>query len=80
MAGLLRGYRVRLTNVDRDVTEIINTDTINATTATGLDCCAEYSFTVAATTIDVGSESEPRTFRTMPDLTGKERERDVQLL
>ena len=57
--------------VDNVITGVTVTQVIDTTflTVSNLDCCSEYVYTVAATTIDYGFSSPPNVFRTMPDLS-----------
>ncbi len=68
--GIIRGYRVQVINRVTGMMNTFNSDLPSAT-LTDLDCCTDYSYTVTATTIDFGTVSQVRNFRTQPDLSGK---------
>ncbi len=72
MSGNLQGYRVRIVNEETGV-DIIRSSDETSLTINELDCCTDYSFSVTASTIDFGTQSEAFSYRTMPDLSGLNR-------
>lgn len=69
-SGILRGYRVRVLNVETRMETVLSSD-VTSITVNELDCCSDYTFSVAAATIDFGTQSPAISFRTYPDLTGE---------
>lgn len=68
-SGVIRQYRVRAQG-DSGFDETYTTSSTLQLVA-GLQCCSDYRFTVSAFTIAYGPAASEVTFRTNPDLSGK---------
>ena len=60
---------MRIVNTGSGFETIGNTN-LTSYTASGLECCSDYTFSVTGLTIDYGAPSLAQAFRTMPNFNG----------